>query len=55
MPALAVFGDGATSDGDTVQGTSWEMGSWNRGKVSIEITFLKKNSPYFPSIPHSKC
>lgn len=54
-PALAVFGDGATSYGDTVQGTSWEMGSWNGGTVSLETRFFKKNSPYFPSIQHSKC
>lgn len=42
MPALAVFGDGATSHGDTVQGTSWEMGSWNGGTVSLEPRFLKR-------------
>lgn len=55
MPALAVFGDGATSMVIPSRVPAGKMGSWNGGTVSLEPRFLKKNSPYFPSIQHSKC
>lgn len=42
VPALAISGDGATSDGDTVQGTNLEMGGWSGGMVSSATTFFKR-------------
>ena len=43
VPALAISGDdGATSDGDTVQGTNLEMGGCSGGMVSSATTFFKR-------------